>query len=731
MNMENTGRLTLPTDVDMVDETIRLKNLLGADALRDCDGTTMPEALLNQNAKIYATYYTTRKDNAWAMQNPEEIQQEYLISDRVTAKGASLRIRLMKGFHTEQLKVNTLDSPKRWWEVVDRTTGEVVPTERWEYDEAAGEVVIETIPYHQYTVSFLAFLIWDPVHMYNFITNDWKDAPHQLTYDVRQPKTQVYVKEKLKKWCEDNPDIDVVRFTTFFHQFTLTFDDQKREKYVEWFGYSASVSPYILEQFEKWAGYPFRPEYIVDQGYHNSIFRVPSKEFRDFIEFQQIEVSKLAKELVDIVHSYGKEAMMFLGDHWIGTEPFGKYFADIGLDAVVGSVGDGVTLRMISDIKGVNYTEGRLLPYFFPDVFTEGGDPIGEAQDNWLKARRAILRSPLDRIGYGGYLKLAAEWPGFIDQIRKVVDEFRQIHQNMQGTKAYTAPFKVGILNCWGSIRRWMANQVHHALWYREIYSYVGVIECLSGMPIDVEFIDFDQIRDGIDPDIRVIINAGDAYTSWSGAENWMDEKVVCAIRRFVDEGGGFIGVGEPSACQYQGRFFQLSDVLGVDRELGFSMSTDKYNELNREHFILEDIPGEIDFGEGKSRIYAQGEHYQILDMDGKYSRLVVNEYGEGRSVYFTGLPYSPQNCRILLRAIYYAAHMEDEMKKYYVTNVDTELAAFEQTGKIAVINNSKQPQKTDLYVQGTLFAQLDLAPMEMRWIDRGNDISDRNGGLS
>ena len=46
-----TGRLTLPTDVDMVDETIRLKNLLGADALRDCDGTDMPEALLSQDAK--------------------------------------------------------------------------------------------------------------------------------------------------------------------------------------------------------------------------------------------------------------------------------------------------------------------------------------------------------------------------------------------------------------------------------------------------------------------------------------------------------------------------------------------------------------------------------------------------------------------------------------------------------------------------------------------------------
>ena len=716
--MSMTGRLTLPTDIDMVDETIRLKNLLGADALRDCDGTAMPEELLSQDGKKYATYYTTRKDNEWANANPDEVQQEYLISERVTARDTRLRIKLMKGFHTEQLKVNTIDDPKRWWEVIDRTTGEVVPTDQWKYDAETEEVEIESIKYHQYTVSFLAFLIWDPVHMYNFITNDWKDAPHQLTYDVRQPKTQEYVKKKMKKWCEDNPDIDVVRFTTFFHQFTLTFDEKKREKYVEWFGYSASVSPYILEKFEKWAGYKFRPEFIVDQGYHNSIFRVPSKEFKDFIEFQQIEVSKLAKELVDIVHSYGKEAMMFLGDHWIGTEPFGKYFKNIGLDAVVGSVGDGVTLRMISDIKGVTYTEGRLLPYFFPDVFCEGGDPIGEAQENWMKARRAILRSPLDRIGYGGYLKLASEWPGFIDEIRHVVDEFRQIHENMQETKAYTAPFKVAILNCWGNLRRWMANQVHHAIWHREIYSYVGIIECLSGMPFDVEFITFDEVRSGIPEDIKVIINAGDAYTAFSGAENWKDEKVITAIREFVDNGGGFIGVGEPSAYQFEGRYFQLSDVLGVDKETDFSLSTDKYNELNAEHFILEDIEGEIDFGEGMDRIYAQGEDYQILNMDGEYCRLVVNKYGKGQGVYFAGLPYSPQNCRVLLRAIYYAAGMEEEMKKYYVTNVDTEVTVFEKTGKIAVINNAREEKYTELFVNGKKMCELNLKPMEMRWVD-------------
>ena len=76
--------------------------------------------------------------------------------------------------------------------------------------------------------------------------------------------------------------MDVVRFTTFFHQFTLIFDELAREKYVDWFGYSASVSPYILEQFEKEVGYPFRPEYIIDQGYMNNTYRIPSKEFQGF-----------------------------------------------------------------------------------------------------------------------------------------------------------------------------------------------------------------------------------------------------------------------------------------------------------------------------------------------------------------------------------------------------------------------------------------------------------------
>ena len=114
----------------------------------------------------------------------------------------------------------------------------------------------------------------------------------------------------------------------------------------------------------------------MDNGYYNTPFRVPTKAYLDYMDFIQRFVAAKAKELVDLVHEAGREAMMFLGDNWIGTEPYGKYFQGIGLDAVVGSVGGGATLRLISDIPGVKYTEGRFFcPTFFRIRFMRAMTP--------------------------------------------------------------------------------------------------------------------------------------------------------------------------------------------------------------------------------------------------------------------------------------------------------------------------------------------------------------------
>ena len=72
MNLKK-GRVTVPTDVDVIEETLNIMERWGADAIRDCDGTSMPEQLRELDVKQYATYYTTRKDNAWANANPQEL----------------------------------------------------------------------------------------------------------------------------------------------------------------------------------------------------------------------------------------------------------------------------------------------------------------------------------------------------------------------------------------------------------------------------------------------------------------------------------------------------------------------------------------------------------------------------------------------------------------------------------------------------------------------------------
>lgn len=715
--IRKTGRVTIPTDLDVVPETLEILKKWGADAIRDCDGTDFPQQLKDADAKIYSTYYTTRKDNAWAKANPDEVQQCYIMTGFYTAPGDTVTIPLMKGISPELMQVNTNDDITRWWEVMDRTTGQPVPPEQWSY--ADGSVTVQAVPFHEYTVSFLAYLIWDPVHMYNATTNGWTNFEHQITFDVRQPKTHKYSMERLRKFIAEHPYVNVIRYTTFFHQFTLIFDELKREKFVDWYGYSASVSPYILNQFEQEVGYKFRPEYIIDQGYYNNQYRVPSKEFRDFQAFQRREVAKLAKEMVDITHACGCEAMMFLGDHWIGTEPFMPEFKTIGLDAVVGSVGNGSTLRLISDIEGVKYTEGRFLPYFFPDTFHEGGDPVREAKENWVTARRAILRKPIDRIGYGGYLKLALQFPEFVDYVESVCNEFRELYENIKDTTPYCVK-RVAVLNCWGKMRAWGCHMVHHALYYKQNYSYAGVIEMLSGAPFDVKFISFEDIKN--DPhlldSLDVIINVGDADTAHTGGIWWEDPEISSAIRKFVWNGGGFIGVGEPSGHPYQGHILQLASVLGVEEENGFTLNYDKYNwEEHPDHFILQDADRPIDFGEGKRNIYAL-EGTEVLVQRNKEVQMAAHDFGKGRAVYISGVPYSFANSRTLYRAILWSAHSEEELHTWFSSNYNVEVHAYVKNGKYCVVNNTYEPQDTTVYTTGGSSFALHLDANEIKWYE-------------
>ena len=293
------------------------------------------------------------------------------------------------------------------------------------------------------------------------------------------------------------------------------------------------------------------------------------------------------------------------------------------------------------------------------------------------------------------------------------------IDENIKGTTPYCVK-RVAVLNCWGKMRAWGCHMVHHALYYKQNYSYAGVIEMLSGAPFEVKFISFEDIKN--DPrlldSLDVIINVGDADTAHTGGIWWEDPEISSAIRRFVWNGGGFIGVGEPSGHPYQGHIFQLASVLGVEEENGFTLNYDKYNwEEHPDHFILQDADQPVDFGEGKKNIYAL-EGTDVLVQRNKEVQMAAHDFGKGRAVYISGVPYSFANSRTLYRAILWSAHSEEELHTWFSSNYNVEVHAYVKNGKYCVVNNTYEPQDTTVYTtDGSSFA-LHLDANEIKWYE-------------
>ena len=261
---------------------------------------------------------------------------------------------------------------------------------------------------------------------------------------------------------------------------------------------------------------------------------------------------------------------------------------------------------------------------------------------------------------------------------------------------------------------------VHHALYYKQNYSYSGVIEMLSGAPFDVKFISFEDIKN--DPKlletVDVIINVGDADTAHTGGIWWEDPEISSAIRRFVWNGSGFIGVGEPSGHPYQGHILQMASVLGVEEENGFTLNYDKYNwEEHPNHFILQDADQPIDFGEGKKNIYAL-EGTEVLVQRNKEVQMAAHDFGKGRAVYISGVPYSFANSRTLYRAILWSAHSEDELHTWFSSNYNVEVHAYVKNGKYCVVNNTYKPQDTTVYTTDGNSFDLHLDANEIRWYE-------------
>lgn len=691
------GGFTLPGESGYEALTLKMAEKWGADVIRDSDGTVLSDEIVHAGYGIYSTICIIRDHNEWAKKNQDKLQQTFLCTPAAVAEGEEATISLMESFFEEQFRINDSERALKYWEAYDRTTNEKLDASKWSYNKEEGTVTLKGItPFHKYTVSFLAYRIWEEISMYNHTTNNW-DKEHLMQIDPRYPETQEYMLSWMKNWCETHPDTTVVRFTSMFYNFVWIWgsDERNRNLFSDWGSYDFTVSDIALDEFAEKYGYSMTAEDFINKGQLHVTHMPGNPKKADWMAFVNDFVISFGRKLIDMVHEYGKKAYVFYDDSWVGVEPYNERFKEFGFDGLIKCVFSGYEARLCAGVD-VPTHELRLHPYLFPvglggaPTFTEGGDPTLDAKKYWNSVRRALLRAKIDRIGLGGYLHLVEPFPDFCDYIEKVSDEFRLIQSFHDAGKPYTIKTRVAVLHSWGALRSWTLSGHFHETYMHDL---IHINEALSGLPVDVKFISFEDVKKGALEDIDVVINAGYAGSAWSGGDNWKDETVVTLLTKWVHDGGTFIGVNEPSAVEGYDNYFRMAHVLGIDEDTGARVCHGKWS------FEADDTEELLPEGatiEPKDHLYLTDGKAKVLMADDDRPLVTVNEFGKGKGIYLASFQVDQENTRMLYQLIRYAGG-EGTSGLYMTDNLYTECAYYPESKKLVIINNSDQEQTTTI----------------------------------
>ncbi|MBQ7845833.1 MAG: 1,3-beta-galactosyl-N-acetylhexosamine phosphorylase [Clostridia bacterium] len=705
------GGFTLPGEAGYEQLTLELARKWGADVIRDSDGTKLSDEIIQAGYSIYSTICIIRQHNAFAAQHPDSQQQAFLCSQPVVAQGDELVIDPMKGYFTQQFELNDSPDAMPYWQVYDRTANAEVPREKWCY--ADGKVTITgCTPWHEYTVSFLCWRIWEEINMYNHTTNSWT-SEHLRQLDPRHEEAWAYLQQWLEDWCVANPSTNVVRLTSLFYNFAWFFGDDMRNRslFTDWASYDFTVSPAALKAFEAEYGYALTAEDFINQRKLQVTHMPPTRAKRDYMAFIQKFVAEKAKVLVDIIHKHGKQAYVFYDDSWVGMEPYGKYFSKVGFDGLIKCVFSGFECRLCANVD-VPTHEIRFHPYLFPvglgglPTFAEGGDPAHDAWMYWRNVRRALARQCVDRIGLGGYLHLTIGFPEFNDAIEQMAIDFRRIKELHSHGAPLAGKCRVAVIHTWGSLRSWTLSGHFHET---DKHALIHINEALSGLPVEVKYLSFEDVENGALKDIDVVINAGCAGDAWSGGDAWKSDKLVEELTRFVHEGGAFIGVKEPSAVAGYHTFFRMANVLGIDKDTGARVCHGRWQ------YDVQDAPFALHkeaLGQEKSLYLTDGTAQVLADREG-VPQMTLHRFGKGAGVYMSDFKVGQESNRMLLELLMHLTGMKAE-ELYLSDSAMVETAWYPADGVLAVLNNAEHDVDTVIRTPGG-DVKVSLAPMETK----------------
>lgn len=429
--------------------------------------------------------------------------------------------------------------------------------------------------------------------------------------------------------------------------------------------------------------------------------------------FHQSVCCVLSKKLVDMVHRFGMQAYVFYDDSWVGMEPYGERFPSIGFDGIIKCVFSAFEVRLCAGVIGPRIHELRLHPYLFPvglggaPTFSEGGDPSLDARRYWVQARRALLRTPVQRIGLGGYLHLVQEFPDFVQSIEMIAKEFRMIKQLHAEESPLQYRPRVAVLTEWGKLRSWTCGGHLHE--HPEL-DLTNILESLAGLPFAVTFLGFDELSLEKLQTIDVVINAGSAPSSWSGGIAWRSDNVVAMLTQWVWEGGVFLACNESSASDKSGEGLRMSSVLGVGLDDGRRLCHGKWPVKADASYT--DIVGDSSI-KGRADIYLLDKKTTVMGEHDGYPCITTREFGKGKGIYLSEFRYSAENTRMLERVLL-SSCPESDVPMFSVDAASVSWTYFEQSGLLVLSSTSEVRQKVTCSTPFGVFSEV-LEPFGMK----------------
>jgi beta-D-galactosyl-(1->4)-L-rhamnose phosphorylase len=135
-------------------------------------------------------------------------------------------------------------------------------------------------------------------------------------------------------------------------------------------------------------------------------------------------------------------------------------------------------------------------------------------------------------------------------------------------------------------------------------------------------------------------------------------------------------------------------------------------------HFILKDVAGELDFGSDATNIFILNRETSVLAARGRSPMVTAKTFGRGRAVYLSGHKYTPENVRLLQRAIFFAAQAEPKLDVYACSNVKAECAYYPKHKKLVVVNYGTAPEETRVSLPGGKSLTVRLEPYGVTVVD-------------